>query len=92
MANSNNLEQSVQSLPLQSYYNSENFNDELKAIWQKEWIYTCHEKSIKDPLDFITLKISNYNIVILRDKNNQIVAYLNTCRLRGSILCEEESG
>ena len=37
MANSNNLEQSVQSLPLQSYYNSENFNDELKAIWQKEW-------------------------------------------------------
>ena len=92
MVNSNNLEQSVQSLPLQSYYDSKNFDDELKAIWQKEWIYTCHEKSIKDPLDFITIKISNYNIVILRDKNNQLVAYLNTCRHRGSILCEEASG
>ena len=31
MANSNNLEQSVQSLPLQSYHDSKNFEDELKA-------------------------------------------------------------
>ncbi|MBL6862052.1 MAG: aromatic ring-hydroxylating dioxygenase subunit alpha [Pelagibacterales bacterium] len=92
MANSNNLEQSVQSLPLQSYYDSKNFEDELKAIWQNEWIYACHEKSLKEPLSFITLKISNYNVVILRDKNSELVAYLNTCRHRGSILCEEDSG
>ena len=92
MPNSNNLEKSVQSLPLQSYYNPKNFEDELSAIWQKEWLYVCHEKSIKNPLEFITLKISNYNIIILRDKKSQLVAYLNTCRHRGSILCDEDSG
>ena len=74
MANSNNLEQSVQSLPLQSYYDEKNFEDELTAIWQNEWIYACHEKSLSEPLSYITLKISNYNVVILRDKNNQLVA------------------
>ena len=92
MANSNNLEQSVQSLPLQSYYDEKKFEDELTAIWQNEWIYACHEKSLSEPLSYITLKISNYNVVILRDKNNQLVAYLNTCRHRGSILCEADSG
>ena len=77
MANSNNLEQSVQSLPLQSYYDSKNFEDELKAIWQNEWIYACHEKSLKEPLSFITLKISNYNVVILRDKNSELTIFIS---------------
>ena len=52
MANSNNLEQSTRSLPLKSYYDSKNFEDELKAIWQNEWIYACHKKSLKEPLSF----------------------------------------
>jgi len=92
MSNNNSLNKAVKSLPLSSYCNTKNFEDELTAIWQNEWIYASHEKMLLEPLSYITLNIGKYNILIIRDKNNELVAYLNTCRHRGSILCEEKSG
>ena len=54
MANSNNLEQSVQSLPLQSYYNSENFNDERNVeITLSPWILLTEDKEMTVPKEWV---------------------------------------
>ena len=69
----------TKSLPFTWYFKENHFKKELNKIWSDEWIYACHENSIKEPLSFITLKIAQFNIIILRDKNSAICSYLNTC-------------
>ena len=80
------------SLPFSWYFKENHFKKELDKIWSNEWIYACHENNIKKPLSYITLQISQFNIIILRDKNGKICSYLNTCNHRGSTLCKDERG
>ena len=92
MTSSHILERSVKSLPLKWYYDDKHHAKEVSKIWSKEWFYACHENALKEPLSYITVNIDNFNVVVLRDKNNSLVAYINTCRHRGSILCKEKQG
>ena len=80
------------SLPFNWYFKESHFKKEINKIWSNEWIYACHENSINKPLSYITLKISQFSIIILRDKNGKICSYLNTCNHRGSTLCKESRG
>ena len=88
----NILKNVEKSLPLKWYYDSRHFEEEVSKIWSQDWIYACHENRLHEPLSFITLNIFKFNIIILRDKNDNLVSYLNTCHHRGSILCKEPSG
>tara|TARA_Y100001970_G_scaffold215861_1_gene264221 strand:- start:295 stop:1440 length:1146 start_codon:yes stop_codon:yes gene_type:complete len=92
MSESNILKKTSKSLPFKWYFDDGHYKKELNKIWNNEWIYACHENNLKDPLCYITIRLANYNILILKDKNNTIKAYLNTCRHRGSIICDKDSG
>ena len=88
----NILKKVEKSIPLTWYYDADHFNKEMMKIWSIDWIYACHINQLKDPLSFITLNIAKFNVIILRDKNDSLVSYLNTCQHRGSILCNEPKG
>ena len=92
MSKSHILKKAVKSLPLQWYYDEKHHTKEISKVWSKEWFYACHENVLKHPLSFITVNIDNFNVVVLRDKNNSLAAYINTCRHRGSIICKEKQG
>ena len=92
MSNSSILKKVSKSLPFKWYFEEEHYRKELNKIWNSEWIYACHENNLKDLLCYITVRVAKYNILILRDKNNTIKAYINTCRHRGSIICNKDSG
>ena len=92
MADSNNLKNIEKTLPSYFYYDRSFFNDELEKIWNRNWIYVCHVSNLKDKLSFKTLKIGFQSLIILRDRNDNINAFINTCRHRGSILCDSSSG
>ena len=88
---SNHLKKIELSLPSE-YYFDENFNiQELKKIWSKNWIYVCHVSRLKKKLSFLTLSIGKQNIIIVQNSEGKLKAYFNTCRHRGSILCEKET-
>ena len=92
MTDSNNLKTFEKSLPSYCYYKKSFFKNELENIWNKSWVYVCHESSLIQKLSFKTLKIGSHSIIVLRDKNNKLKAFINTCRHRGSILCETSFG
>tara|TARA_B110001454_G_C12688801_1_gene421427 strand:+ start:463 stop:1608 length:1146 start_codon:yes stop_codon:yes gene_type:complete len=89
---SNILKKTVKSLPFTWYYKEKFFKKELEKIWSQDWVYVCHIDNLKEKLSYITVSISKFNVIILRDKNNNLAAYLNTCRHRGSVICKETSG
>ncbi len=92
MTNSYILKKSVKSLPLNWYYDLKHYEKEIDKVWKNEWFYACHINNLDEPLSYLTLQVSSFNVLILKDKEGSITAYLNTCRHRGSILCKEQKG
>ncbi len=80
------------ALPRPFYVENDIYEEELEAIFYKEWLFAANECELPTPGDYITLTIATTPIIVLRDKNGIIQAFLNTCRHRGSRLCEKKSG
>ena len=92
MSISNILKKTYKSIPLKWYFDFNHYLRELSKIWSHEWIYACHSDTLKNPLDFITLEVSKFHIILLKNTDNQIIAYLNTCSHRGSLLIDKTKG
>ena len=90
--NSNHLKKIELSLPSEYYFDENFYIKELKKIWSKNWIYVCHVSRLKKKLSFLTLSIGKQNIIIVQNSEGKLKAYFNTCRHRGSILCQKETG
>ena len=88
---SNSLKKPSKSLPFDWYYNSRIYNKEIETIFNEEWLYVCHVNTIQSK-HYRTLQVDNKNIVIIKNKNNEISVFFNTCMHRGSQIFTEEQG
>jgi len=88
----NGLTRTEPTLPSKAYYDRDHHERELRAIWYRNWIYLCRADAIDGPLAYRTFAIGNQNIVVLRDEDGGLRAYHNTCRHRGSELCQNARG
>ena len=88
----NGLTETQESLPASYYLDAEHHERELQAVWYRSWIYVCRSEELENSRSFRTFEIGNQNILLLRDDQGCIRAFHNTCRHRGSILCEEPRG
>ncbi|WP_245418574.1 aromatic ring-hydroxylating dioxygenase subunit alpha [Mesorhizobium sp. WSM3864] len=52
----------------------------------------CREADLAGPLAFRTARIGSQEVVVLRDETGSLRAFHNTCRHRGSQLCQESEG
>ena len=80
------------SLPQALYMDEDIFNADLENMFYSEWLFIGHDCEIPEIGDYFLYEIGNHDIIILRDSNNQIKAFQNTCRHRGSRLCKEQKG
>jgi phenylpropionate dioxygenase-like ring-hydroxylating dioxygenase large terminal subunit len=80
------------SLP-QRFYNDPGFYDvDLKLLIGHCWLLAGFECQIKQPGEFFTLEIGRTSIIIVRGEDRLVRAFYNTCRHRGSRICDHESG
>jgi glycine betaine catabolism A len=79
-------------LPAAWYHDPGHYRRELEAFWYRRWIAACREEELPSPGDWRVVSIGSQNIVVLRNEKGGLRAFHNTCRHRGSILCEKESG
>ena len=64
----------------------------MEAIFARHWIHVAVEPDIPEPGDYITVDVGRHSVVIVRDDDQQIRAFHNVCRHRGSRLCQEQQG
>jgi anthranilate 1,2-dioxygenase (deaminating, decarboxylating) large subunit len=62
------------------------FDLEMEMIFEKNWIYACHESEIANPNDFMTMKAGRQPMIITRDGSGQLNALINACAHRGATL------
>lgn len=85
MTNSNEQQQLIAF----SHHSSK---EELHEHWYQHWIYAAHSSQLENNGDYLTLQIGHYPVIILRNNEGQIVALNNSCRHRGSRICQQDKG
>ena len=68
------------------------YQRELERIFARCWLYLGHESQVPRPGDFLTTTMGEDPVVLWRDANGRLRAFLNTCRHRGNRLCMYERG
>jgi Rieske 2Fe-2S family protein len=80
------------SLEAPFYTSQEVFDLDVEAIFAKHWLFSAAEAEIPDAGDYVTIDIGPYSVIILRDDDEEIRAFHNVCRHRGSRLLKESCG
>jgi Rieske 2Fe-2S family protein len=77
----------------QGFYNDPDiYNAEIENIFLKHWIFACHVSQIPVHGDFVLCEFDKESIIVVRNGDNDINAFINVCRHRGSRICLEEKG
>jgi phenylpropionate dioxygenase-like ring-hydroxylating dioxygenase large terminal subunit len=79
-------------LPRDSYVSTEIYEEELEKVFSRQWTFAAHESQIPEPGDFIVEEIAGESVIIVRDEERELHAFLNVCRHRGYQFCEKASG
>ncbi len=68
------------------------FELEIKYIFEKGWVYLCHESQVADPNDFFSTHLGRQPVVVTRDGDGVISCFVNACSHRGATFCRHKKG
>lgn len=80
------------TLPGRSYTDPAVFAHEQEAIFERTWFCAVRSADIPTPGQFRVVQIGRESVLVVRDREGGLRAFLNVCRHRGAMLCVEESG
>ncbi len=75
-------------LPPWTYTNAELFELEYEAFFLQRWQLVGHVSEVGNAGDYMTADIGRDSVIVIRDKDGELRAFLNVCRHRGSRLLE----
>jgi len=61
---------------------------EQERIFRQTWQYAGHTGELTDPGSFVATRAGDVPIVLVRDGDNALRAFVNVCRHRGYLLCD----
>ena len=86
------LSETKTGLPASWYFDAEQYNRELAAVWYKDWVCVGRTETLQEPGDYFVASVGSQSIVVTLGPDSDLNAFHNTCRHRGSVLCSTEQG
>lgn len=80
------------SLPQILYTDPASYDFDLAAIYGRSWLMAGLACEVAGPGDYLALTVGPWPVLIVRDREGTIRAFHNSCRHRGSILCQPGHG
>lgn len=74
------------------YSNSEVYALEQERIFGRCWLFLAHTSQIPNPGDYLRTYMGEDDVLVVRQKDGSIRAFLNTCTHRGNRLCRADRG
>jgi 3-phenylpropionate/trans-cinnamate dioxygenase alpha subunit len=68
------------------------YRQELRRVFAPSWLFLAHTDQFHKPGDFFSTYMGEDPVIVTRDKNGTIRAFLNSCRHRGARVCRADFG
>lgn len=65
---------------------------EMEKIFGRCWLFLAHDSMIPEPYDFFATYMGGDPVIVARQPDGSVKAFLNVCRHRGMRVCRAESG
>jgi choline monooxygenase len=73
-----------------SWYTSESIlRREKRAIFHRNWQYACRTDEVPRPGDYLACRAGDVPVVVVRDRESELTAFVNVCRHRGAEIVPE---
>ena len=68
------------------------FRVEMEKIFGAIWVFIAHESQIPKKNDFVTSKLGQRPLIVVRDSSGKLRALYNRCTHRGATVCRQTRG
>jgi len=92
VTNANSSPKGAKTLAQKYLISEEIFVEEQKRIFSKRWVCVGHQNDIAITGNYFLAGIAGESALIVRDQFGRVRAFYNTCRHRGTRICEENKG
>jgi len=74
------------------FVNRDLFEQELDRIFARAWLLVGHEGLVPKPDDFFVSRMGNDSVLLTRNRQGEILVFLNSCPHRGMRVCRYDQG
>lgn len=68
------------------------YEQELETVWQRTWVFLAHDSMLPKKGSYIQTYIGEDPVIVVRQKDGSVKAFLNQCRHRGMRICRADRG
>lgn len=74
------------------FSDSKVYEGELERIFARCWLFLAHESQLPERGSFITTWMGEDQVIVVRQADGSVKAFLNSCPHRGNRVCNAETG
>jgi choline monooxygenase len=78
----------IETLPYRWYSDPERLRLEQERVFARSWQYAGRAAEVAEPGSFLSADCAGVPVVVVRDRDGVLRAFLNVCRHRGAVLLE----
>ncbi len=82
----------LSTLPGKYYYDPAIYELELEKIFSRMWVCAGRTETLPQPGAYQVVTIGRESVIVVRNRDGALHAFLNVCRHRGARLCSNASG
>lgn len=82
----------MKTLPASWYSDAAVYENERRAIFGREWLYAGHDRTLREPGDFLATDVAGWQVVVVVGRDGVLRGFHNVCRHRAGPLVDTASG